>query len=102
MADAVPSDERADKTRRPASPVPSGAGGGRHRAVLASLERQSSLPAVGRLALLARRSARGRTLFRDQPLVEDDLPGGAEAILKGNPGDEARPLDLHSELGMIG
>jgi hypothetical protein len=39
MADAVPSDERDDKARRPASPVPSGAGGGRCMTALASLER---------------------------------------------------------------
>ena len=38
-ADAVPSDERDDKARRPASPVPSGAGGGLRMAVLASFER---------------------------------------------------------------
>ena len=37
--DAVPSDERADKARRPASPVPSGAGGGLRMTALASLER---------------------------------------------------------------
>ncbi len=38
-ADVVPSDERVDKARRPASPVPLGAGGGLRMAVLASLER---------------------------------------------------------------
>ena len=38
-ADAVASDERADKARRPASPVPPGAGGGLRRTALASLER---------------------------------------------------------------
>ena len=48
-ADAVPSDERADKARRPASPVPPGAGGGLRMAVLASLERQ---PAFLRSAAL--------------------------------------------------
>ena len=39
MADAVPSDERDDKARRPASPVPPGAGGGLRMTLLASLER---------------------------------------------------------------
>ena len=39
MADAVPSDERADKARRSASPVPPGAGGGLRMTALASLER---------------------------------------------------------------
>ena len=37
--DAVPSDERADKARRPANPVPPGAGGGLRMTALASLDR---------------------------------------------------------------
>jgi hypothetical protein len=40
-------------------------------AVLASLERRSSLPAVGRLALLARGHARGHALFSDR--LSDNL-----------------------------
>ena len=50
MADAVPSDERADNARRPDGPVPSGAGGGLRMTVLASLERR---PALLRSAVLA-------------------------------------------------
>ena len=38
--DAVPSDKRADKARRPDGPVPSGAGGGSRMAVLSSLDRR--------------------------------------------------------------
>ena len=63
-----PSDERADAARRADGPVPPGAGGSRRMALLASLGRRQahSLPALGRLALLGRRHARGPVAIRGE------------------------------------
>ena len=65
-------DERDDKARCPASPVPSGAGGGLRMTAVASLERRSSLPSVGHFVLLARRYARDRALFGDRLLNPEE------------------------------
>ena len=57
-ADAVASDERADKSQAPGQPRPSGPGRRASHDRVGLPRKGATLPSVGRLVLLARRRAR--------------------------------------------